>query len=184
MDFLTTLWLPILLSAVFVFIVSSVIHMFLGYHANDFRKTPNEDQAMDKLRELDLEPGDYAVPKASNMKEYGSEAFQARMKKGPVVYMTVRAPGQGMGKELALWFVYCIVVSIFCAYLAHLSIQPGDDYLKIFRVVGCAGFMGYALAMFQDPIWMSKNWGATLRSAFDGLIYGLVTAGTFGWLWP
>jgi hypothetical protein len=183
MDFINTLWLPILLSAVFVFIVSSVIHMFLGYHVNDMKAVPNEDATMDKLRDLNLPPGNYAVPKASSMKEYGSEAFQAKVKKGPVMFLTVRKSGEGMGKALFQWFLYSVVVSVFCAYLADYAVDPGGNYLDVFRVVGCAGFMGYSLAMFQDPIWVSKNWGATLRSAFDGLLYGLVTAGTFGWLW-
>ncbi|HEX7420299.1 MAG TPA: hypothetical protein VF505_10460 [Thermoanaerobaculia bacterium] len=36
MTALTALWLPILLSALFVFIVSSIIHMAPLWHKNDF----------------------------------------------------------------------------------------------------------------------------------------------------
>jgi len=39
-----SLWLPILLSAVAVFLVSSVIHMVFQYHKTDFKKIPSEDQ--------------------------------------------------------------------------------------------------------------------------------------------
>ena len=44
--------------------------------------------------------------------------------------------------------------------------------------------MGYALAQGQESIWHSRSWGTTLRNTLDGLIYGLLTAGTFGWMWP
>ncbi|HET7109995.1 MAG TPA: hypothetical protein VFI41_03915, partial [Gemmatimonadales bacterium] len=60
---LGSLWLPILLSAVAVFIVSAVIHMALQFwHRNDFRTVPNEDAVMAALRPFDIPPGDYIVP--------------------------------------------------------------------------------------------------------------------------
>lgn len=183
MEFIATLWMPILLSAVFVFIVSSIIHMVLGYHASDFKSLPNEDQAMDTLRSLQLPPGDYAVPKPKSMKDMNTDAFKAKMAKGPVMMLHVRQPGIGMGKSLMQWFVYCIVVSIFSAYIAIHTLDPGTDYLTVHRVVGCAAFMGYGLALFQDAIWHSKGWGATWKSVIDALVFGLVTGGTFGWLW-
>jgi hypothetical protein len=183
MEFITTLWLPIILSAVFVFIVSSVIHMFLGYHASDFQKLPDEERAMDIMRPLNIPPGNYAVPKASSMKEMRTEEYKAKVKKGPVMFLTVRSGDMGMGKSLVQWFLYSIVVGIFSAYIASHAVGPDGDYLEVFRFVGCAAFMGYSLALFQGAIWMSQNWSAALKSAFDGLVYALVTAGTFGWLW-
>lgn len=184
MDFIVTLWLPIVLSAVFVFIVSSVIHMFLGYHASDFRQVPQEDRVMDAMRQFNIPPGDYITPKASSMQEMRSEAFQEKAKKGPVMYLTVRTSDFGMGKSLVQWFFYCIVLSIFAGYIGINAVGPGADYLDVFRFVGTSAFMGYALAFFQDPIWMSRSWTTTFKSAFDGLVYAVVTAGTFGWLWP
>jgi hypothetical protein len=106
------------------------------------------------------------------------------MEKGPVMFMHVRQPGMGMGKSLTLWFLYCIVVGIFAAYIAGHTLSPGAPYLTVHRIAGCAAFMGYGLALFQDAIWGSKGWGATWKSAFDALIFGFVTGGTFGWLWP
>jgi hypothetical protein len=184
MDFLTTLWLPILLSAIFVFIISSIIHMVLKYHSSDFKKLPNEDGAMDALRELDMAPGTYMVPCPGSSAERRSEEFQAKVKKGPVVFMTVRSADMKMTQSLVQWFVYCIVISIFAAYLGVHAVGPEADYLDVFRFVGCAAFMGYSLALIQDGIWLSKSWSSTWKSVFDGLIYALVTAGTFGWLWP
>ncbi len=183
MHFIATLWLPIILSAVFVFIVSSVIHMLLGYHAADLQKLPDEDGTMDTLRALNIPPGYYVMPKASSMKEFSSEEHKAKMQKGPVMFMTVRKPVMGMGKSLVQWFIYSIVVGIFAAYIGAHTLGPDAHYLAVFRIVGCAAFMGYSLALFQDAIWGSRSWRATWTSAFDGLVFALVTAGTFGWLW-
>ncbi len=184
MQFIATLWLPILLSAVFVFIVSSIIHMVLGYHASDFQKVPDEDRAMDTLRGLNIPPGNYVMPKASSRKDFNSAEHKAKMQKGPVLFMHVRPSGEGsMGKSLMLWFLYCVVVGIFAAYIGSLTLSLDTEYLTVFRVVGCAAFMGYGMALFQEAIWMSRSWGSTWKSVFDALIFALVTGGTFGWLW-
>ena len=44
------LWLPILLSSVIVFVVSSIIHMLSPWHKSDYPKLANQDQVMDALR--------------------------------------------------------------------------------------------------------------------------------------
>jgi hypothetical protein len=114
-----------------------------------------------------------------------SPEFLEKVRKGPVVLMTV-APGgsMSMGTSLVQWFLYSVLVGVFAAYLAGRALGPGAPYLAVFRVVGTVAFMGYALALFQYSIWYKRNWAATLKSVFDGLVYGLLTAGTFGWLWP
>lgn len=183
MEFITSLWMPILLSAVFVFIISSVIHMFLGYHASDYDKVPNEDSAMDTLRGLNIPPGHYVLPKANSMKDYNTEEFKAKRAKGPVMFMHIMNPADGMGKSLMLWFLYCILVSLFAAYIGSHTVDPSAHYLGVFRIVGCAAFMGYGLGLLQSAIWGSSSWNGTLKSLFDALIYALVTGGTFGWLW-
>ena len=43
MAMLAQLWLPIVLSAVGVFVASSLIHMLFKWHNRDYRKLPNED---------------------------------------------------------------------------------------------------------------------------------------------
>ncbi len=184
MEFLSTLWMPILLSAVFVFIVSTIIHMFLGYHASDYQKLADEDGAMNTLRGLNIPAGHYVMPKASSMKEFSSPEHKAKMQKGPVMFMHVRRPDAGMGSSMVQWFIYCVVVSVFSAYLAAHTVHAEADYLIVFRVVGCAAFMGYGLAIFQEAIWGGRSWRSAWLGAFDALVYGLVTAGTFGWLWP
>ena len=179
------LWLPILLSAVFVFALSSVIHMFTPWHKGDYPKIPNEDRVMDALRPLTIPPGDYMFPRPGSMAEMRSQEFAAKRAKGPVMIVTVLPTGPvGMGKELGLWFLYSVVVSIFAAYIAGRALPAGADYLRVFQFVGTSAFLAYSFALWQLAIWYHRSLGTTIRSTIDGLVYALVTAGTFGWLWP
>ncbi len=182
---LTSLWLPILLAAVLVFVVSSVIHMVLGYHDTDFRPLPDEERVMDVLREVGVSPGEYSMPHAGDRESFGSEEFLEKARLGPVGFLTILPAGPpSMGKQLGGWFVYCVVVGMLCAYLAGLAFGPGTEYRTIFRFVATAGFLGYAVALWQSSIWYGRPWSTTLKNTLDGLIYGLLTAGVFGWLWP
>jgi hypothetical protein len=180
-----TLWLPILLSAVIVFVASSILHMLLPIHKSDYRKLPSEDKVLDAMRAAGVTPGrEYRFPFCS-MKEMKDPATIDKFKRGPVGVLTI-VPSQApaMGKRLAQWFLYCIVVSIFAAYLTGRTRVPGTDYLEVFRVAGCSAFLAYSVALAQNAIWRGETWGVTLKHIFDGLIYALLTAGTFGWLWP
>lgn len=179
------LWLPILLSAVFVFALSSVIHMFTPWHKGDYPKIPNEDRVMDALRPLSIPPGDYMFPRPASMQEMRSPEFAAKRAKGPVMVVTVMPTGPvGMGKELGLWFLYSVIVGVFAAYIAGRALPAGADYLRVFQFVGTSAFLAYSLALWQLAIWYHRSLGTTIRSTIDGLIYAVVTAGTFGWLWP
>jgi hypothetical protein len=180
-----SLWLPIVVSAVIVFVASSVIHMVLPYHRSDMRKLPKEDEVMEALRRFNIAPGDYAMPHPGSMEGMKKPEFIEKRKAGPVVLMTVAPSGPpAMGPSLVLWFLYSIVVGIFAAYIAGRALRPGAHYLEVFRFAGCTAFIAYSLALLQHSIWYKRNWGTTIKSMFDGLVYGLLTAGTFGWLWP
>ena len=182
---LDALWLPTLLSSVIVFLVSSVIHMVLPWHKNDYPMLPNQDGVMDALRPFSLTPGDYLIPRPSNRQEMRSPAFAEKMKKGPVVMLTVMPNGPvAMGKNLALWIVYSVVVGLLAAYVAGRALPVGASYLHVFRFVGVTAFIGYAVALWQMSIWYFRGWSLTIKATVDGLIYALLTAGTFGWLWP
>jgi hypothetical protein len=181
----TSLAIPILLSAVFVFVASSVIHMVLKYHQNDFSKVPDEDGTLEALRRLKVAPGDYCVPYAGSMDAMKSPAFVDKMAKGPIVTMTVSAGGSiNMGTNLIQWFLYSVVISFFAAYVTGRVLTAQAHYLEVFRVAGTVAFMGYAMALPQFSIWYKRSWKTTLLSMMDGLLYSLLTAGTFGWLWP
>jgi len=180
-----SLWLPIILSAVLVFVVSSVLHMVFKYHNSDFKKLPSEDQVMDDLRKYNIPAGDYFMPYTTDNKERNSQEFKDKCKRGPAAVMTIYAHAyMTMGSSLALWFLYSLIVGVFAAYIAGHSLAAGTHYLTVFRIVGSSAFAGYGLALLQNSIWFKKSWSATFKSMFDGLIYALLTAGVFGWLWP
>jgi len=182
---LTALWVPILLSAVLVFVASSVIHMVLGYHAGDLAPLPSEERIAEALREADVPPGDYALPHAGSREEWSSPEFAEKMERGPVAFIRVRPTGSPpMGPILIRWFGFCLVVSLFAAYLAGRAVPPGGPYLEVFRFAGTTAFIGYGMALWGDAIWFGRKGSALLRYTLDALIYGLLTAGVFGWLWP
>ena len=181
---LSALWLPILVSSVLVFVVSSIIHMTPLWHKNDYPKLANEDRVMDALRPIGLPPGDYFMPRPAGAAEMRSPAFIEKVKRGPNVLMTVMPPMEGrMGKSLAGWFVYIVVVGVFSAYIASHALTRGAAYLQVFRFVGTSAFLGYSLALWQLSIWYHRAWSMTIKGTVDGLIYACLTAGVFGWLW-
>jgi hypothetical protein len=185
MTSLLALWLPILLSAVAVFIVSSIIHMFLPWHKNDYLRLPNEGKILDALRPFSILPGDYIAPRVNSRDDLKSTEFKERMEKGPVMVLTVRPNGMWkMGVTMFLWFFYSLIVNLFAAYIASRALPEGAYYLQVFRFVGASAFMGYSFALWQMYIWYGRSLSTTLKATIDGLIYALLTAGIFGWLWP
>jgi hypothetical protein len=181
---LTSLWLPILLSAVLVFIASSVIHMVLKYHKSDYDKTPQEDAILGALQ--GVPPGEYILPYMRGPEDSKDEAIMAKVNRGPRALVRVMAGSMAESFRNALigWFIYSLVVGLFAAYLTSRAHGPGTEYLEVFRFAATTAFLGYGLAMAQESIWFSRRWSNTLRSMFDALIYGLLTGGVFGWLWP
>ena len=181
----TALWLPILLSAVIVFVASSIMHMALPIHESDYRKLPEEDRVADELRQVGVTPGRVYFFPFTTHKEMKSPAVVEKFKRGPIGLLTVLPSGPpAIAKNLVQWFVYCLVVGVFVAYLSGRTLTQGTHYLAVFRVAGTTAFLGYGLALIQDSIWKGRTWGVTFKHVFDGLIYGLLTAGTFSWLWP
>ncbi len=185
MEFLTELWLPILLSGVFVFIVSSVIHMALPWHKGDWGKMDGEAEALAVMREHGVKPGQYMFPCPASMKDASSDEMQAGYKEGPVGFMTVIPNGMpSMGKNLALWFLYSILISVFAGYLAWVAHGATDNYLTVFRFTGTVAVLAYGVSYIPDSLWKGLPWSITSKFIIDGVVYGLVTAGTFAWLWP
>jgi hypothetical protein len=182
---LGALWLPILLSAVFVFILSSIIHMVLKYHASDYRRLANEDAVRAAIRSGNPAAGQYVTPHVADMKLMDTPEVKQKFAEGPVALMYLRKPGAvNMGPSLGAWFLFSLVVSFFVAYVASHVFGPGAQYLDVFRIVGATAFLAYAAGQVPNAIWMGKPWSVTMKEVFDGLLYGLVTAGAFGWLWP
>ena len=181
---LSTLWLPIVLSAVIVFIASSIMHMVLPYHRSDYKKLPDEEKVLGALRGVSLSRGLYHFPFCTHQ-EMKSPAVMEKFKQGPVGLLTVFPTGPvNMPKYLVQWFVFCLVIGFFVAYLTGHTVEAGSNYLAVFRVAGTAAFLAYGLGNLSNAIWKGQPWSNTIKEVIDGLIYGLLTAGTFGWLWP
>jgi hypothetical protein len=187
MEHLTSLslWAPILLSAVIVFVLSSVIHMAPLWHRSDYPPMPRESEALDALRPLGIPPGSYMIPRAGGMKEMKTPEFQERLARGPVLLMTVLKNGPiNMTTPLTLWFLFLVLVAYLTALVAAHTLYYGDSYRHVFRVVGLVSFLGYSLALIQNSVWLARPWSVTVKGMIDGAIYAAFTAGTFGWLWP
>jgi hypothetical protein len=186
MTVLTALWLPILVSAVAVFVVSSIIHMTPLWHKTDYPRYASEDRVLDALRPIGIPPGDYLMPRPANPAEMRSVEFQEKMKRGPAVLLTVMPPWSGsMVSNLSQWFLYCLVVSAFAAFIAGSAVASGaPSFAAVCRFAGTTAFLGYTLALWQMSIWYRRSWSMTLKSTFDGLIFALVTCAVFTWMWP
>lgn len=179
---LTALWLPILVAAVIVFIAGAVINIVLPYHRTDVARLPDEDAVRDAAQ--GLARNQYRFPYATPA-EMKDPAYQEKLNAGPVGILIVGPPGNTMPKQLALHFVYVLVISLIAGYMGTAAALPeGEAYLEIFQVVGTAAFLGYSGALFLNSNWYHMPWSVTLKHGFDGLIYALLTAGVFGWLWP
>jgi hypothetical protein len=181
----TSLWLPILLSAVVVFVASSLIHMVLRYHRTDYARLPGEEAILEAMRSTGVGPGDYLFPWAGSPAAMKDPAYVEKRKRGPAGLLTVMKGGMpSMAPYFAKWFLYCIVVGTFAAYVAGRALSPGASRLAVLRFVGSTAFIAYSLALWQNTIWYGRKWTTTLKSNLDGLVYGFLTGGVFGWLWP
>jgi hypothetical protein len=180
---LTALWLPILLSSVAVFVLSSVIHMVLTYHRHDYDQLPDEDALIAHLRAQKAGPGNYIFPCALTAQERKDPAVIQKMTEGPAGFINVMS-GFKMGMSLVSWFVVCLLISTVVALLASITFDAGTASKLIFHFVALAALLGYAGATASDSIWMGRRWSTTFRHVFDAVLFALATAGIFAWLWP
>ena len=179
---LSTLWLPVLVSAVFVFIASNLLWMALPFwHRADYKKLPDESTVLGALK--GAASGQYIAPVVDWPKSTPEE--KAAIQQGPMTLMMVRNPNSfSFGKSITIYFLYCLVISALVGYLTGVVLAPGVHYPRVFRVAGTAAILAYSFRGVPDSIWYGKPWVVTIKEIIDGVIYGLLTAGTFGWLWP
>ena len=180
---LPALWLPIVLSAVFVFIAANVLWMALPFwHRSDYGKLSNEDTVLSDLGSA--KSGQYVVPMVNWNKLPAEERDAIRAK--PMAFVILRNPAASFSFPAALisYFIYALVISTLVAYVTCHALGSGVHYLAVFRIAGTAAILGYAFGSVPDSIWYGKPWSVTVKNIIDGIIYGLLTAGTFGWLWP
>jgi Flp pilus assembly protein TadB len=178
------LWMPILLAAVLVFAASALIHMVFKWHNAEYRRINDEDAVRAVLRAAGATPGQYMFPHC-DPKEMGSPEVLQKFKEGPVGFVTLGAPGApSMGKPLGQWFVLTLLVALAAGYLASRTVPVGASFLAVARVVGLVSFLAYATGSVINAIWFVRPWGSVAKDVLDSLIYGLVSAAAFGWLWP
>lgn len=180
-----SLWIPVVVSAVAVFVASSVLHMVLKYHKADYKRLPNEDAVRDSLAKGSPAPGMYFTPFCDDMKQMKDPAIQEKFTKGPIAMVTVQQSGPPtLGKPLVLWFGFTLLASFVAAYVARHTLHPGADGREVMRITGSVAFAVYGIGRITDSIWKGRPWSNTAREMIDGGIYSLVTGLTFLVLWP
>lgn len=185
MEFLTQLWLPIVVSGVLVFILSALAWTVLPHHKQDWQGLPNADAVQATMRANPPSPGQYALPWVRDPKMLEDPAVKEKMDTGPRAYITVVPNGMPpMGPMMAKSLIFNLVVSLLVAYVAWHALGAGAPYLSVFRVVGATSMMSYILGTVPDSIWFGRPWRTFRLQVLDGVVYGLFTAGIFGWLWP
>lgn len=197
MDFLTHLWLPIVLSGVFVWITSAVAWMAIGHHKKDRDAIPGgrEQDLMDTIERLKIGPGNYgfpdfcqhdALPRKERM-----EALKALYDRHPQGVLRVWAPAN-MGANMAATLAFYLVTSTVIGYLGWVALPHGPmeggaggaSFLHVFRVLGTAGVLAYCFASFPNDLWFQKKRRAMVMDWLDGIVFGLITGAVFAWLWP
>jgi hypothetical protein len=186
MNAITQLWMPILATAVLIFIASSLIHMVFKWHNSDYRQLNNEDEVRAAIRAGSPAPGQYVLPYCMDMKDMSGELMQQKFREGPVALLTVKASGMpGMGKPLGLWFLFCLAIAALAGQLAMGAFAVGRQHAHdAGHLVGMISFLAYFGGSVQLAIWMGKPWGAVARDLLDALIFGTISALVFMWLWP
>ncbi len=175
------LWMPIVVSAGLVWVVSAIVWMVLPWHKTDFSKPGDEEAVRSALK--GSAPGYYMVPFHMDPKELKDEAVAQKYVEGPQAFITVLPNGMpAMGPKLVMSFLFYLLVGITCAYFVGRTVGPDGSYLAAFRIAGTTAFTAYGLAYFQESIWFGRPWSLTAKSLLDAFIYGLVTGGVFGWL--
>lgn len=182
---LTALWLPILLSGMVVFAVSAMIWMVMPHHKQDFAEADDEDALMDAVRSSVPGPGMYTFPRAPDS-EMSGEAYRERLAAGPVGILRVRDPETviDMRPAMAKSVLLHLVIAVFVAWLASSTLEVGASHASVFQVAGTAAFMAHGFIGFQESIWFGLPGRVAFKHALDGVVYALLTAGIFGWLWP
>ncbi len=184
MSELLDLWLPILLSAIVVFIASFITWMVLPFHKADFKELPDEAGFLDTLRALKLPPAFYCFPGCSDMSKLKDPEFRKQWEAGPHGTIHICAKVPNFGRNLLLVFIFYLIVGIFVGYVGTVAYNPGADYMDVFRLTGTVAIMAHCLGIIPQAIFLGRTFKSLLLDLIDGVVYGLLTAGIFGWLWP
>jgi hypothetical protein len=186
MNTLLPLWLPILLSAVVVFIISCLVHMVFKWHAADYKGFANEDAVRDAIRAGNPAPGRYVVPYCADMKDMAGEAMAKKYQEGPVGHMTIGPTGMPViGKFLGQWFAWCVVAATLAVYLAWRAC--GLDPVNAARAghwVATITFIAHGAGTITESIWMMRPWSVSVKYLLDSALYAAGAGLVSFWVWP
>lgn len=192
MSLLLPLWLPILLSAVAVWILSTISTSALPHHKRDFIALPDppgppatgEDAFIDDLRRRAIPPGNYLFPDFRSREQMNSPKVQKALNQGPVGHLILWKTPLTMGDKMLATLLVYLVVSTLIAYLTRVALPGPAPFAKVFQVAATAGILAYCFSFLPAALW----WGAYKRSIaanlLDGLLFGILTGALFAWRWP
>lgn len=179
------LLLPSALAAFLCWIASALMHVVLKYHNSDYQQLHNEDAVADALRAGRPRPALYSLPFCDDMKALEQPEMRKRFEAGPVAMITVMPNGlPPMGRLMAQQVGFFVFGAWLVGYCVSLAFGPGAEYLAVFRMAAAVGFLAYGWGVIPFAIWYGHPWSVTVKYLADALVYGLLTAGAFAWLWP
>jgi len=130
--------------------------------------------------ELGIPNGNYMFPCCETPAEMKSEEYTKKWEEGPRGIITL-FPKVNMGKNLVLTFLYFLAVCFCLAYLATLAVEPGAEFMDVFRFVSTAGLMTFLAAVVQHAIWFHNR---IVGHVIESIAYAATTGAIFGAMWP
>lgn len=182
MEFLTELWVPILISTVVLFVLSFTAWVILPHHFNDYQRLPNEQQFMDAIGPMNLPSGNYMFPYADSKADQGTPEFAEKYKAGPRGTIQIfEMPN--MGVNMAKTIVFFLVTTVVIAYVTYAACPPkaASQFLEVFRIAGTIGILVHASSGILNGIWFKRK---MITDSIDGVVYGLVLGLIFAIFWP
>jgi hypothetical protein len=173
------LWLPILAAGLATHILSTIAWVVLPHHKPEWQKYPNEDELLGQLAK-NAQAGQYIFPYARSSEDVNSDAYKEKLSKCRGMLVLWPTPTH-MGKAIGLTLVAFLIIAFVIGYLASMGLQPGADFMKVFRFVTTAGLLAHIAAKFPFVFWFRRK---VAMDVLDGVVFALVTGLIFAALWP
>lgn len=187
MDFLTYLWLPILVSGAAVWIAGAIVWMALPHHKGDYGRLPDEDGFRAFVRSAGIPAGCYGFPDFGACADANSPEAKKKMEEGPVGTLIVWGK-VSMGRNMLVTFLVNLVVSALIGYVGWAALShagpAGATFGHVFQVLGTVGVLAYSFAFIPNGVWFGQRPRAIVMCVIDGVAYGLITGAIFAALWP
>jgi len=183
MEFLTQLWLPIVVSAAAVWVASAVVWMALPHHKKDWKAMPDEAAFYRAFDTLKIPPGNYGFPECKNKAQRSDPEVKRRWEAGEMGLLSVWGK-VNMGRNMVVTFIVYLAISLFVGYIGKHGVKPNASFSEAFQVLGTAGVLAYAFGHIPQGVWFAQYPRAILMCVLDGIAYGLITGAIFAAMWP